>query len=72
MADPKRPETLALKVDELGSVWLTADRATTYLGFSTRRALYQAVRRGTVPVHRLGSRRMRFNRLELDRLLGKA
>jgi excisionase family DNA binding protein len=50
--------------------WLTADEATAYLGFPTRKALYAAVERGQVPAHRLG-RRLRFSRAELDGLLGR-
>ncbi len=46
--------------------WMTADEATAYLGYRTRAALYQAVRRGIVPAHRLGARRLRFRRSELD------
>lgn len=45
---------------------MTADEATAYLGYRTRGALYQAVRRGIVPAHRLGARRLRFRRSELD------
>ncbi|HEY3411771.1 MAG TPA: helix-turn-helix domain-containing protein [Armatimonadota bacterium] len=52
--------------------WLTADEATVYLGLPTRKALYAAVERGQVPAHRLGRRRLRFNRSELDSLLGRA
>jgi excisionase family DNA binding protein len=50
--------------------WLTADEATAYLGFPTRKALYAAVERGQVPAHKLG-RRLRFSRAELDALLGR-
>ena len=50
--------------------WLTAEAAATYLGLPTAQALYQAVRRGQVPVSRLGKRRLRFSRSELDLLLG--
>ncbi len=46
--------------------WMTADEAAAYLGYRTRAALYQAVRRGIVPAHRLGARRLRFRRSELD------
>ena len=49
--------------------WLTALEAANYLGLPSRKALYQAVRRGQVPVHRLGRRRLRFRRAELDQLL---
>jgi excisionase family DNA binding protein len=48
--------------------WLTADEATAYLGFPTRKALYAAVERGQVPAHKLG-RRLRFSRSELDAIL---
>ncbi|WP_242333389.1 helix-turn-helix domain-containing protein [Anaeromyxobacter sp. SG66] len=50
---------------------MTAGEAVTYLRLPSIRALYQAVRRGQVPVHRLGSRRMRFYRAELDALLAR-
>lgn len=49
--------------------WLTTAEAVAYLGLPSRKALYQAVRRGQVPARRLGVRRMRFSRDELDRLL---
>ena len=52
--------------------WFGADEATSYLGLPSRKALYQAVRRGQVPVHRLGPRRMRFRRVELDDLLKRS
>ena len=51
--------------------WMTADEATAYLGYRTRAALYQAVRRGIVPAHRLGARRLRFDRAELDAELAR-
>jgi excisionase family DNA binding protein len=50
--------------------WLTADEATAYLGFPSRKALFAAVERGQVPGHKLG-RRLRFSRSELDALLGR-
>jgi excisionase family DNA binding protein len=53
------------------SAWLTADAATVYLGFPSRKALYAAVERGQVPAHRLGRRRLRFRLEELDTLLGR-
>ncbi|HEU4384685.1 MAG TPA: helix-turn-helix domain-containing protein [Anaeromyxobacteraceae bacterium] len=52
--------------------WMTADEAATYLGYRTRAALYQAVRRGIVPAHRLGLRRLRFRREELDAELDRS
>ena len=51
--------------------WMTADEAATYLGYRTRAALCQAVRRGIVPAHRLGARRLRFKRGELDAELAR-
>jgi excisionase family DNA binding protein len=48
--------------------WLTADQAAAHLGLPSRKALYQAVRRGQVPVHRFG-KRLRFSRAELDHAL---
>ncbi|HQR30003.1 MAG TPA: helix-turn-helix domain-containing protein [Anaeromyxobacteraceae bacterium] len=51
--------------------WMTADEAAAYLGYRTRAALYQAVRRGIVPAHRLGLRRLRFQRAELDAELSR-
>ncbi len=51
------------------SEWLSADEAAAYLRLPSRKALYAAVARGTVPVHRLGRRRVRFHRGELDALL---
>jgi excisionase family DNA binding protein len=50
------------------SPWLTADEAVEYTRLPSRRALYQAVRRGRFPVHRLG-RHLRFHRGELDKVL---
>lgn len=50
-------------------IWLDADEATTYLRLPTRKALYAAVARGTIPAHRLG-RRVRFHRAELDLAVG--
>lgn len=53
---------------DVQSDWLTATEATSYLGMPSLKALYQAVRRGVVPAHRLG-RLLRFHRPELDRAL---
>jgi excisionase family DNA binding protein len=51
--------------------WLTADEAVAFVGLPSRRALYMAVRRGQLPVHRMG-RRMRFSARELDETLRRA
>jgi excisionase family DNA binding protein len=48
--------------------WLTPEQAAGYLALPSRKALYQAVRRGLIPGHRLG-RLLRFHRPELDRVL---
>lgn len=56
----------------LADAWMTADEATAYLGYRTRAALYQAVRRGVVPAHRLGARRLHFRRSELDAELSRS
>lgn len=53
------------------AAWLTADEATVHLGFPSRKALYQAVRRGQVPGHRIG-RRLRFSRSEVDAWLNRS
>ena len=50
------------------AAWLTPDEAVHYLALTSRKALYQAVRRGALPAHRLG-RLLRFYRPELDRVL---
>ena len=55
----------------LSDPWMTADEAAAYLGYRTREALYQAVRRGHVPAHRIGARRLRFRRSELDAELAR-
>lgn len=52
--------------------WLDADQAVQHLRLPSRRALYAAVRRGQVPAHRLGHRRLRFHRAELDTFLAGA
>jgi excisionase family DNA binding protein len=50
---------------------MTSAEAAAYLRLPSIRALYQAVHRGQVPVRRLGARRMRFDRAELDGLLAR-
>jgi len=54
------------------ATWLDADQAVQHLRLPSRRALYAAVRRGQVPAHRLGERRLRFHRAELDTFLAGA
>lgn len=56
-------------INDSQSTWLTPPRAVQHLGLESLKALYQAVRRGDIPAHRLGKRRLRFNRKELDDLL---
>ena len=48
--------------------WMNATQAAKYLAFPSIKAFYQAIRRGQIPVYRLGSR-LRFKREELDELL---
>ncbi len=48
--------------------WLNAKQAAEYLAMPSAKAIYEAVRRGQIPVHRLGNR-LRFCRKELDQLL---
>jgi hypothetical protein len=67
---PARASTQVGRVAAPGA-WLTADEATAHLGLPSRKALYAAVARGQVPAHRLGRRRLRSNRGELDSLLGR-
>jgi len=59
----------SVRQSAVARVWLTADDVAEYLGLPSRQAVYQAVRRGEVPAHRLGRRRLRFRRDELDRAL---
>jgi excisionase family DNA binding protein len=47
---------------------MTADEAARYLGLPSRKALYQAVRRGQVPATRFG-RRLRFRSDDIDRAI---
>jgi excisionase family DNA binding protein len=50
----------------LSGPWLDVAKAAEYLAL-TKRALYQAVRRGTIPAHRLAdTNRLRFSQPELD------
>jgi hypothetical protein len=59
--DPRAPEREVMDAKE----------AMTHLRFASVRALYQAVRRGLVPAHKLGSR-LRFRRSELDAVLARS
>ena len=49
--------------------WLNPAQAARYLGLPSLKALYQAVSRGQIPAHRLGLKRLRFHKRELDELL---
>ena len=48
--------------------WINATEAAAYLGLRSRKAVYQAVRRGQIPVHRLG-KRMLFRKEEIDAVI---
>ena len=65
VAIPERP---SVKTAE--RVWLTPAQAVRYLGLPSLKSLYQAVRKGTLPVSRMG-RVLRFFRTELDAALLK-
>ena len=54
--------------DATASPWLNVEQAVAYLALPSKKALYEAVRRGEVPVHRFG-RRLRFRKHELDEVL---
>ena len=69
--EPVAPNAAATARAERTTDWLTADEAFAFVGLPSRRALYMAVRRGQIPVHRLG-RRMRFSARELDDTLRRA
>jgi excisionase family DNA binding protein len=64
MSAPARVLTPDLPV--VSTPWLTPEEAAAYLRLPSVRALYQAVRRGQVPVHRRANKAMLFNRGELD------
>ena len=49
--------------------WLNATEAMGYLRLPSVAALYKLVRRGLVPVHRVGLRGMLFHRDELEQAL---
>lgn len=48
--------------------WLDAPAAVKHLGLPSLKALYQLVRGGDVPAHKLG-RRLRFARADLDAVI---
>jgi excisionase family DNA binding protein len=51
--------------------WMTAAQTAAYLSMPSRKALYQAVRRGQIPGHRIGRRSLRFSRAEIDQWLAR-
>jgi len=51
--------------------WMNADELAEYLSLPSRKAVYQAVRRGEIPAYRLGEKRLRFRRDEIDEMLGR-
>ncbi len=55
-------------MDGTSSPWMDAPAAAKYLGM-TKVALYAHCARGHLPHRRVGSRRMIFNRSELDAFL---
>jgi excisionase family DNA binding protein len=65
---PREPLNPMASTSLTRAIWLTVEQAVRYLGLPSRKALYQAIRRGHVPVHRMG-RALRFFRAELDEAL---
>lgn len=51
--------------------YLNASEAARYLRLPSRKAVYQAARRGDIPARRFG-RRIKFARNDLDRVLNRA
>jgi len=51
--------------------WMNADELAEYLSLPSRKAVYQAVRRGEIPAHRFGEKRLRFRRDEIDEVLAR-
>ena len=49
--------------------WMTAEDVMGYLRLPSRNIVYQMVREGQIPCYRLGERRLRFKRSDLDDLL---
>jgi excisionase family DNA binding protein len=51
---------------------MTAEEVAKFLKLPTPKAVYAAARRGTIPFVRLGNRRLRFSRKEVEELLRKS
>lgn len=51
--------------------WMNVGELVEYLSMPSRSAVYQAVRRGEIPAYRLGEKRLRFRREEIDGLLAR-
>lgn len=51
---------------------MTAEEVAKFLKLPTPKAVYAAARRGTIPFVRLGNRRLRFSRAQLEELLRKS
>jgi len=51
--------------DQAADEWLTVERAADYLGM-TEEALRQLIRGDRVPLHRIGERRIRLSKTELN------
>lgn len=69
LAAALRELTCAVKEQATGAPeWLDAPAAAKHLGLPSLKALYQLVRGGDVPAHKLG-RRLRFARADLDAVI---
>jgi predicted DNA-binding transcriptional regulator AlpA len=60
-----RPRSASEPIAPAGDT-LTAAEVETIYRFPSRQAVYAAVRRGDIPVQRLGKRRMRFSRRAIE------
>lgn len=66
----QREQVLAGSPKETAGDVLTPEQAAAFLSLPSTRAVYQAVRRGVIPAHRLG-RQLRFSRVELEAVLAR-
>jgi excisionase family DNA binding protein len=58
--------------ERMETTWMTSDQAVKYLALPSRKALYQAVRRGQIPSHRIGRRSLRFSKAEIDQWIARS
>lgn len=51
---------------KVATEWMSTDEATEYLRLSSKKNLYEYVRRGVLPAYRLGEKSLIFSKTELD------